>query len=617
MFKKLILLVPVAAIIIGTLLLAAAAPVEAQNSNPATVNTSDVRVVNGLVGIGPVDVYLDNTLIAFNLQPESATPYFTISSGRHSVAVRPVNADPLSAPIADSLIDLAPNESETAIAYQKQFIAPDFTPSVQESGSIFIVNDDRNPMQLGNTRLTAVHLAVGNPGHLTIGYPSRESLLHQIGLEQTFGTVDISANQSYSLNIIDADDPELNILQRFGEVNFYANTLYTLIIVPDLTPLLTPDNQIAYRVGALSNQPRMFIVSAPINPPSENGIRLRIVHAAHSTMVLDIYIDERLIASRVNYSRITEYLGLESYSHTVSLRRFGAAPTSPPLAQATFSITPENKTQTTWTLLLLNANDTNAAALDVIQPGAEQASPIINTPDGNMLMALLPDDISQTRRGYARVRLIDAADGVPSLRLFTPAYPLPEPPAGVIPTPTPTPSAPVAPIQLIDSVLFGAEAGDIEVPAGLYEELSIVPGGSSQPLVRIPNMQLVSGMVYTFIIMGSPLGNPQISAIPLEDYGVGIPLTRLYLGTVNAGSANVRANPSPSSRVLTLLPRGTEVEILGRTFNGEWVRVRYTNPETTIIEEGWISGTVNIMTITRLGVSVNVMSLPLYTAPGS
>jgi hypothetical protein len=166
-------------------------------------------------------------------------------------------------------------------------------------------------------------------------------------------------------------------------------------------------------------------------------------------------------------------------------------------------------------------------------------------------------------------------------------------------------------------VLFGAEAGDMEIPAGLYGELLIVPGGSDQPLVRLPNMRLVGGMVYTFVVMGSPLGNPQITAVSLADYGVGVPLTRLYLGTVTTGSANVRANPSASSRVLTLLPQNTEVEVLGRTFNGEWVRVRYTNPETRLVEEGWISGTVNIMEITRLGVPVNVFSLPIYDAPNN
>jgi hypothetical protein len=617
MVKRLFLFASIATLLVLALLLTAAPTVMAQSENVPTVNTSDIRVVNGLVGIGPVDVYLDNTLIAYGLQPEAATPYFHVPSGKHSIAVRPVNTDPLSAPIADTLLDLAPNESETAIAYQKQFASPEFRPAIQGSGAFFIVNDDRSPIHLGNTRLTGVHLAVGNPGRLSIGYPSKESLLHQIALEQPFGTIDIVADRAYSLNVIDGDNPNMDILERFGEYNFYANTLYTLIIVPNLIPEVGNDGQFSYRVGNPSSEPHMFVISGPIDPPSENGIRLRIAHAAHSTAVLDIYVDEKLVASRVNYSRITEYLGLESYSHTISLRRFGASPTSPPLAQANFNITRDNQSQQTWTLLLLNANDTNVAALDVIQPGSEETSSIINTPGGNMVMALLPDDISQTRRGFARIRLIDAADGVPSLRLTTPAYPLPDRPFGLIPTATPTPTAPIPPIQLIDSVLFGAEAGTIEVPAGLYASLSIIPGGSNQPLVDVNNIRLVGGVVYTFLVMGSPLGNPAISYVMLEDYGIGIPLTRLYLGTVTAASANVRVNPSASSRVLTLLPRGSEVEVLGRTFNGDWVRVRYTNPESQIVEEGWISGTSNILAVTRLGVPVNILSLPVYSPPAT
>ncbi len=462
--------------------------------------------------------------------------------------------------------------------------------------------------------MTAVHLAVGDPGNLSVGYPSKEALLYQIGLEQSFGTIDIPADKAYSLNIIDESSPNLTILDRYGDYNFYANTLYTIVIVPDLSPILNSAGAIAYRIGPLTNRPRLFVISAPIDPPVDNGLQLRIVHAAHSTMVLDIYIDEHLVASRVNYSRVTEYLGLESYSHIVSIRRFGASPTSPPLAQANFTITPRNQSQTTWTLLLLNANDTNAAALEVVQPGQQQPSTIINTPGGRMLMTLLPDDISQTQRGFARVRLIDAADGVPSLRLFTPAYPLPPVGFGLVPTATPTPEAPVPPIHLIDTVLFGAEAGTAEVPAGLYQQLRVVPGGSDQTIVNIPNVQLIGGMVYTFIVMGSPIGNPQISAVTLEDYGVGVPLNRLYLGVITTTIANIRVNASASSRVAALLPNNTEVEVLGRTFNGEWVRIRYTDPDTNLIEEGWISGTANIMDVTRLGVPVNVLSLPIYSA---
>ncbi len=613
MLKKLSL-VSMFLILTGASLLLMIAPVAAQLDLP--VNTGSVRVVNALVGLGAVDVYLDNERVAFNLAPENATPYFIIAAGKHNVAVRPVDADPLSAPIADILVDVPPNQSKTAIAYQKQFATQNFIPSYEQTGSFFVMDDDRSPIGLGQTRMTGVHLGVGTPGFLSIGYPSGASLLHRLEIERPYGTIDVSSG-TYSINLINADTPDLDLLERVGDQKFNSNTLYTFIIVPAVTPPEQVPGGVLSPVGPGSDRPRLFIVRAPVDPPQNDGLRLRVIHAAHSTAVIDIYVDGRLLVPDMFYSVSTDYLGLEDYSHTIAIRRAGANPDSPPLAQAMFNITLENRSQPTWTLLLLNASDANTDALEVIQPGVEAATTIINTPGGGMIMRLLPDNISQTRRDYARVRLINAADGVPSLRLFTNLLPAREVGIGTpTPAPTPTPAAPQPPVQLLDAVLFGAEALDAELPVGLYNELSIVPGGSSQKLLTLDNKRLVSGIVYTLVVMGSPAGDPALQVQVLEDYGTGISLDRLYIGTITTLSANIRTNPENSSRIQARLAEKTEVQVLGRTFSGDFIRIRYTNPVTNIVEDGWISGTANIIAITRLGVPVSILSLPEFTQSG-
>ena len=62
----------------------------------AKVNTGSLRIVNALPGIGPVDVYLDEQIIANALKPEDVTTYFIIAAGRHALAVRAVSGSPLS-----------------------------------------------------------------------------------------------------------------------------------------------------------------------------------------------------------------------------------------------------------------------------------------------------------------------------------------------------------------------------------------------------------------------------------------------------------------------------------------------------------------------------------------
>lgn len=595
----------------------------------ADVNTGNLRVVNALVGIGPVDVFLDGERIAYGLLPEAATPFLFVAVGKHTITIRPVDADPLSLPIADSLVDLSANSSKTAVVYQKVFARETATssgttvtaPSILQSGSVYFIDDDRSPIMLGKTRLTGVHLALGNPGRISIGYPSGEALLYQLGLEQPYGTIDVPAG-AYPLAIINADEPSSPLLARVGDQNFYANTLYTLITVPDLQ-IRTGDT--AGRVGSVSSTPRLIVIQAPIEPPQENGLRLRVVHAAHSTAVLDVYLDGRLVAGRMNFGRATEYLGLESYSHTITLRQFGAPLDQPAIGEATFTVTPQNSSQINWTLLMVNSSEENTAALQAaaLAGGGSgdsetvNAPVVVNTPGGDIMVALLPDNISQTQRDYARVRVINAADGLPPLSLLTPAFPAPVQPANTLATPVPTPTLVPGTVRLPETlttpVSFGAEASEQEIPAGLYDELDFVPLGSASRIAQITNAQLVSGVVYTFIVMGSPVGNPPLRVVTLAEYGQGLPTERLYTGTITTASANVRSGPSASATRITSLPERSEVAVLGRSADGTWVRIRFINPNTGVQEEGWVSGTANLMRITRLGVPIQVDALPEYT----
>lgn len=594
-------------IVLSLLLAAVLVPLSAAPFTQS-VNISEVRVVNALVGLGSVDVYLNGAQIAFGLEPETATPYFVVPSGKHTVSVRMSGADPLSAPVADILVDLAPNQSETAIAYQKQFAEEDgYIPPLEQSGAFMVLDDNRSPIPLGKTRLTAVHLAPGSPARLSITYPDRASLLHEISLEQPYGDIDIEAGV-YPLAIVDATSTALDRLELVGEVSFYGSTHQMLIIVPDISPNLATANILP---GPLSAAPRMFAISAAIDPPGE-GFRMRIIHAAHNTAVVDLYIDERLIVPRLNYSRYTEYLGLSDYSHTITLRARDAAPGARPLATASLEITPDNQDQKTWTLLLLNATQQNQAALQLIDTAGDgdQAvtqPQIINTPGGPMLMTLLPDNVAQTQRNSARVRLLHAVDGALDLSVNALTVPAREPTPTPAPGPTPVPGPPV---RLVDAVVFGSEASEDETLAGFYPELNFVVGGGAQ-ISSLTDTHLIAGMVYTFVVIGRPDGQPPVEVLQIADYGRGIPKERLYLGQIVSTQpvVNIRENPNANANVRSRLPNGTNVEVLGRNFNSEWVLLRFVDPDADDVRLGWVSAA--LIRVTRLGDEINIVSLPL------
>src|SRR5690606_21759018 len=133
-----------------------------------------MRVVNALVGVGPVDVYINDRLISTGLEPEQATAFLPLPIGQYNVAVYLQGADPLSVPVADRLLDLPEAASKTIVVYQTRFTTSGNSNSdsavgvMAQSGSMMILDDNRSPGELGKARLTAVHLAQGSPERLSI-----------------------------------------------------------------------------------------------------------------------------------------------------------------------------------------------------------------------------------------------------------------------------------------------------------------------------------------------------------------------------------------------------------------------------------------------------------------
>jgi hypothetical protein len=612
-------------------LMAARPVVRAQTGFIEPINTGYVRVVNALVGLGSVDIYVDGVRTTLSLEPRSAAPYLSLPVGKHQITARLPGSPPEGAPIADGLVDITANESHTVIVYQKEFIKRRgdqiiATPPIELSGALFVVNDDRSPIALGKTRLTAVHLAVGTPQRLSIGYPSRASLLHEINLEQPYGGIDIDAGR-YNLAILDADTtPVPNILLRLDrEQDFHSSTLYTLVMVPNVVPPPPSTTGTANTgVGESSAQPTLFVVPAPVDPPQDNGLRLRIFHAARSTDVVDVYVDNRLAAGWLSYGTHTEYLGLANYSHVITLRRSPSTPTDPTLAEARFTINEGNRKQLNWSLMLLNGNDAGLSALPLVQPGGgalERPETIINTPGGKMVMVLLRDNMARTRRDNARVRLINATEGLSSIQLIAGLAPLPRIRAGTpTPTPSPTPDParpqpPPQPVALLSPVNFGDEATEAEVNSGVYQNLSIVTIANSVIQVQ-PSKELLDGMVYTFVVIRDPRNPSNLQVVELQDYGIGLPISRLYVARLRA-AAQLLPIPQQNARPLLRLERDTEVELLG--WNGNtalsFVRARYIRPDTKEAVDGWLfvlSGG-NLLIISRLGESVeSFQQLPLF-----
>lgn len=567
-------------------------------------NVAELRLVNAMIGLGNLDLYLNGRLIQVELPPESASPYFTLPAGRHRVEARMAGSEPLTTPVASDIVDLAPNSAITTVIYQSQFdnVRP---PDFVGAGAIFSQAEDRSPIQLGHLRLSAIHLAAGAPERLSIGFPSRASVLYQVGYAQPYGTVDFTPG-IYRLTVLDGTTPEQNILYRAGEVNLFAGSLYTVVVVPDVQP--------GERSPSLTSQPRFFLISTPLDAPRQ-GVSLRIMHAAPNTDVVDVYVDERLVASRLSFGQHTDYIGLEPYSHVVALRPYNAAPDSPALARLTMPINAENAAQKNWSLLLLNAVATNEALGQPLilaneNPAVASDDPIpsrrIATRGGPIILALTPDDISQTQGGFARVRLVHALANFPALTLNSPVQPF----TPGIATATPRPNTPPpGPRELVPDTEFGFIAGEEEVPAGVYEQVNVQVAATGLAITGLGRQQLLEGQVYTYVIAASPNPNEPPRVFLIVDHGRGISARFNFAGQLARNQVNVREQATVNSVLLATLSNNAGVIVLGRDDSGEWIRVRFSNPTTGRIQEGWMSA--SLLIVTRQGARVNINTLPV------
>jgi hypothetical protein len=481
-------------------------------------SVGSIRIVNALPGIGPVDVYLNDSRVAYGLLPEDSTSYFCIAPGQYSLAIRPQDADPLSAPVTDMLVDVSGGVSKTAIAWQRQFAAAGYQPMLEQSGSIFIMEDDRSALRPGFTRVRAAHLAPGAPEYLTIGSP-RAALIYQLGREQLAGSVDVNAAQ-YQLALLDGNGNGEDILERLPDTVFNANMLQTLVIVPDVIPPEVVNNRRV--LPAITDQLRLFTVSAPVQTAPRSGINLRFVNAASGSPLADVYMDGALIAPRIPYAGSTTYQAIDGFSHTLTIRRAGSGPEGTILAEGTYSIAPAQQNLTHWTLTLLNGTPANEAAAAAGQI-PELPTTVLSSPGSPILVSMIPDNVTATHPTEARLRLVNAVDGLLpiSLQMLNNAQLDPIPGQ---PDPTARPGVPTATPgfeRLINLAPFAGYAGETTQRVGQYSQLNFVLNTNGSTVFQLNNQRLINGMVYTYMLVGAASNNPPIRLIQLQNYGCG------------------------------------------------------------------------------------------------
>ncbi|PJF40490.1 MAG: hypothetical protein CUN54_05090 [Phototrophicales bacterium] len=256
-----------------------------------------VRFVHVIPGASAVDVFIDGQLTLSNLAVGEASGYITIPSGPHELTVTRTG---LSTALWQQGINPPEGAEITLVA------------ASTEPLNFLIFNDNLDPIQLGNARLTAINAIAGGPA-LDILLPNGNVAFGNLQFNQPFGTFDLPAFVlDMSINQAGSQDT----LTTTGPLRLNSSISYMLVVY-----------------GAAEN-PQSLLLSAPTRTNSADTL-VQILHAADGVEAVDVFLDEMLIAPALGFGDETGYFRLPNGDYNVTLNAAGSDET---VGQTTLSL---------------------------------------------------------------------------------------------------------------------------------------------------------------------------------------------------------------------------------------------------------------------------------------
>ncbi len=232
--------------------------------------------------------------------------------------------------------------------------------------------------------------------------------------------------------------------------------------------------------------------------------RVRFLHAVPGGPGVDVYLDGAVVASGLAFGDVTPHLNVAGGEHQVALRQSGAGADSPALLEVVVPLVP-------------------SLAFSVVVQGAP----------GQIEAALYEDILDEIEPGMARLTAINAIADAPPLDVLT------------------TAGGP-----LLQGVNYGAQFGTVNIGAGVQDLVMVPAGGAVESaVVTIGEVPLVSGILYTFVALGTLEGSTAPSALVLAtpvNEAEGSVRVRFAHGSADTLAVDVYANDTLLVPALTL-----------------------------------------------------------------
>jgi hypothetical protein len=210
---------------------------------------------------------------------------------------------------------------------------------------------------------------------------------------------------------------------------------------------------------------------------------LRIAHLSPDSPAVDVTVEGSAVTfSGVGYGDVTGYRALPAGTYTVDVRGAGADPASAPVLTTTVDV----------------------------QPGTARTVAGVGM-FADLSLAVLDDDLSAPTAGRARVRVLAAASGAPSLDVGVPGGP-----------------------PLASSLALGRAGDYVDVPAGPVP-VRLAPSGGAVATVPVP---LAAGGVYSLLVLDRDGGGLTARAVQDAAGPAAAPVGGVDAGVVGAGVAH-------------------------------------------------------------------------------
>lgn len=194
--------------------------------NPSMQMTSYLRVLHASPDAPPVDVYLNNQLVASNLRYKDFTEYLPVIQGRYNVQV--FAAGQRTNPVIDTVVNIPPNSIFTAAAVGKL-----------SNIELLPIQDPRMQMQPGRAYVRFGHLSPNAP-RVDVRLPDGTPLFQSVGFKEVTNYIPVNPG-TYTLNV------------------FLAGTNERVLTVPNVT--LRPNRFYSvYAVGLAGGRPPLEVL---------------------------------------------------------------------------------------------------------------------------------------------------------------------------------------------------------------------------------------------------------------------------------------------------------------------------------------------------------------------